>query len=214
MSHWVVSSVSVFAQTLYFGGTLEGSILLALQSIRVDGLTQLLALVSALGSGSILWVLIALLLFLFEEQRGNGIILLAALIIASIVTSMAASFIGRACPADSVVGLVGVVGVSKSGFSMPSLHASTAFAATYIIARGVGKGPGAGAFFVALIICFARMYLGVAYLSDILVGAVLGTVIAAVLFALLGKVFQVIDRQPKRPPRRKRVTRTHGSHSR
>lgn len=193
---------------------MEGSILLALQSIRVDGLTQFLALISALGSGSIIWVLVALLMFLFEEQRGNGIILLVALIITSIVTSMIASFVGRACPADTVAGLVGVVGVSKSGYAMPSLHAATAFATTYIIARGAGKGAGAGAFFLALVICFARMYLGVAYPSDIIVGTVLGIVIAAVLFALFGKVFQVIDRPPKRPPRRKRVTRAHGSHSR
>lgn len=200
-------------RSVTFGGTLEGSILLALQSIRVDGLTQLLALLSALGGGSILWVVIALLMLLFEEQRQNGIILIIVLIASSAAGGLLAAFIARTCPADSVVGLVGVMGVSKDGYCMPSLHAATSFATAYVIWRGAGKGPGAVVYFLAVLICFARMYLGVAYPSDILAGVVLGTVIAVVLFAIFAKLFQVVNIQP-RAPQRKRVNKTRGSHSR
>lgn len=192
---------------------MEGSILLALQSIRIDGLTQLLALLSALGSGSILWVVIALLMLLFEEQRQNGIVLIIVLIASSAAGALLAAFIGRACPADSVVGLVGVVGVSKDGYCMPSLHAVTSFATAYIVWRGAGKGPGAITYFLAVVICFSRMYLGVAYPSDILAGIVLGTLIAVILYAIFSKLFQVVNIQP-RAPQRKRVTKTRGSHSR
>jgi undecaprenyl-diphosphatase len=70
------------------------------------------------------------------------------------------------------------------GQSMPSGHAATSFAGavilTYLLAR-------AGPFFflLAAAIAFSRVYVGVHYFSDVLVGALLGAAVAlAYLFAL------------------------------
>ena len=70
------------------------------------------------------------------------------------------------------------------GQSMPSGHAATSFAGavilTYLLAR-------AGPFFflLAAAIAFSRVYVGVHYFSDVLVGALLGAAVAlAYLVAL------------------------------
>ena len=75
-----------------------------------------------------------------------------------------------------------LVAVPHSG-SMPSTHATTAFAA----ALGVGlvhprlRWP---LLALAALIAFSRVWLGVHYLSDVLVGAALGAAIALVLWRL------------------------------
>lgn len=70
------------------------------------------------------------------------------------------------------------------GQSMPSGHAATSFAGavvlTYLLPRAAPF-----LFLLAAAIAFARIYVGVHYLSDVLVGAFLGAAVALVyLFAL------------------------------
>jgi undecaprenyl-diphosphatase len=70
------------------------------------------------------------------------------------------------------------------GQSMPSGHAATSFAGavilTYLLARAAPFF-----FLLAAAIAFSRVYVGVHYFSDVVVGAVLGAAVAlAYLFAL------------------------------
>lgn len=191
---------------------MEASILLALQSVRIDGLTQLLALFSALGECSFIWLIIAIILLLFEERRQTGFILIITLIIASVLGAIAANAIGRVNPTQAVTGLVGVMGVGRSGFTMPSLYAVTSFTAATVIWRGAGKGAGIGALLLALVISLSRLYLGVSYPSDIIVGAVFGIVVALLVSTILTKILGLIDFQPKQP-KRKQVRDVRGKHS-
>lgn len=193
---------------------MEGGILIALQGARFDVLTQLFALVSALGAGSIIWVVAALFLLFFEELRSSGVILFVVLIITSVVTALLAAIFARECPTEAVQGLVGVVGVSKDGYCFPSIYASTSFAAAFVIAKSTGKGPGLAAIVMAVLIGFSRVFLGVSYPTDILAGAILGLALAFVSFTVLAKAISLIDAQPKKPPQRKRVSRARGNHSR
>ena len=75
-------------------------------------------------------------------------------------------------------------------FSFPSGHTMTAFAATTVFAQLI---PGAGLFFlpIASLIGFSRVFLGLHYPTDVLVGALVGSGIAfglvrlAAFFALI-----------------------------
>jgi undecaprenyl-diphosphatase len=77
--------------------------------------------------------------------------------------------------------------VAHSG-SMPSLHASNAFAAALPLSLGAPELAPV-VYGVATLIALSRVQLGVHWPSDILAGAVIGTLIAAGLVALCRLVF-------------------------
>ena len=159
---------------------MEASILVALQALRLPGLTQIAALVSALGNYAFIWVAIALVMLFFAERRHVG----ASLIIAIILTGIVVGFIiqplvGRVRPYDAGIGVSAVMGVSRTGFSFPSFHAATSFAAAAVLASSMGRRAGIPACVGAALIALSRMYLGVEYPTDVLGGIVIG-----VLFGL------------------------------
>ena len=71
-----------------------------------------------------------------------------------------------------------VIGVKLTNSSFPSTHASNAFAGAYALSRAF---PGARAIFwtLALLVSFARVYVGVHYPSDVMFGGLVGLAAAA-----------------------------------
>jgi undecaprenyl-diphosphatase len=70
-----------------------------------------------------------------------------------------------------------------ASFSFPSAHASTSFAMASIIAYLFRRGA-IPAFIIATLVAFSRIYVGVHYPSDVLVGAYLGVVMGGVIIAV------------------------------
>ena len=73
-------------------------------------------------------------------------------------------------------GLWAALGSLPSTGSMPSGHAATAFAAATALALLFPRLRLA-AYALAALICVSRVYLGVHYVSDVVVGALLGALI-------------------------------------
>lgn len=161
---------------------METGILLGLQAVRVVGLTQIAALIYALGDAAFIWVVIAAVWVFFAERRQTGILVLAAVIIAGIVCSLVLGpLVGRVRPCDAGLGVTAVVGVAKSGFAFPCAHAATSFAAATVIALTLGMGAGLPAGIGALLISLSCLYLGVNYPTDVLAGIIIGIVIGVVV---------------------------------
>lgn len=171
---------------------METTILLALQSMRVDGLTQLLALVSALGNQAFIWLLIGFVCLFISEKREEGVCIFLAVAVVFIVSEVGIEhLVARVRPCDAGIGVSAVMGVSHNGYSFPSGHTTSSFAcATVIAAMSRSRKGAVAAVCFALLIAFSRLYLGVHYPTDVLggigIGAVCGALVVWVWRAFLG----------------------------
>lgn len=161
---------------------MDVGLLIALQSLRVDVLTQLMALLCALGDGGLVWVVLALVMLVFAEKRPAAIaLLLSVLACWLLVSCLLVDVFDRTRPCDASIGVTAVMGVSRAGSSFPSFHAACGGAAVAIVWLMRSPASSVPVMLLALAIMFARMFCGVDYPSDILAGAVLGIVIGVVL---------------------------------
>ncbi|MGH7832499.1 MAG: phospholipid carrier-dependent glycosyltransferase [Candidatus Binatia bacterium] len=157
---------------------------------------------SAYGSGGFLALLATLLFilgFLLKKPAwsNTGVVCLGALLASALVVQLAKHLLGRARPrllepASTFVGpslSAGIAGLD----SFPSGHAITTFALAGLLARTFPRGR---IFFysVALVISFSRIYLGAHFISDVVAGAVLGTLIGYLLDRYSSRVLSVTTR--------------------
>ncbi len=157
---------------------MEASILIAFQTLRLPGLTQIAALVSALGNFAFIWIVLAIVMMFFAGRRNVGVSIIIAVILTGIVVGFIVQpLIGRIRPYDAGIGVSAVMGVSRTGFSFPSFHAATSFAAATVLASFMGRRAGIPACIGAGLIALSRLYLGVEYPTDVLGGIVIGVLL-------------------------------------
>lgn len=160
---------------------MEATILLALQSLRLPVLTQLAALVSALGNYGFIWIILGIVFIVFISRSDVGITVLFTVVFAGILVGFILQpLFAHVRPYDAGIGVSAVMGVSRTGYSFPSFHATASFAAATVIAMIAGRRWGTWAFVGAVLISLSRVYLGVEWPSDIIIGALVGVLIGVV----------------------------------
>ena len=133
--------------------------------------------ITFLGNGGFIWVLTAIILLFFKKYRKGGIAILIALAFGAILGSFVLKpLIARPRPFHSMEELSLLI-KSPTGFSFPSGHTMSSFSAAYIL-NYINKKFGYFAIPLAILIAFSRLYLYVHFPSDILAGAILGTLIS------------------------------------
>jgi membrane-associated phospholipid phosphatase len=128
---------------------------------------------SKLGEHSAIWLAASAVGFAFDEGRRPLYVRLARAVAAVEITNAVAKIvIGRRRPRlDGLPALMS----TRSQRSFPSAHAASSFAAAHVLSRRFPRVP---VYAVASAMALSRPYLGVHYPSDVLGGAVLGSVIA------------------------------------
>lgn len=147
-------------------------------------LDNVMVAITYLGEFGLLWIVIALLLCIFKKYRRYGVTMLCALIITAMVANLVMKpLIERPRPFLDLPDLKLLIPPPK-GFSFPSGHSSSSFVCAGIL-FGMNKKWGGLALFTAALIAFSRVYLGVHYPSDVLVGMILGLIIAVLSLKIL-----------------------------
>ena len=170
----------------------DGAALLFIQEhLRFSLGNILLPLWSNLGNAGLIWIAAALVMLCFRRTRRAGVLALAAMLINLLAVNVVLKhLVSRTRPWLVVDGLVTLLRSSDPN-SFPSGHTSASFAFAVSLCRHLdvtwGKVLAVAA---AVLMGWSRLYVGVHFPSDVLAGAVIGTLCALLAAWLYRRFFQ------------------------
>lgn len=169
---------------------IDHNILLALQAVRTPLLDTALSFVTSLGDKGFIWILLSVLLLCKKDTQRTGVLCVLALLGSLFFNNMILkNLVGRLRPFDRYEDIIPLI-MRPGGFSFPSGHTSSSFAAAGVLYAKLPGRYGVLAIVFAALIAFSRLYVGVHYPSDVLAGMATGLVIAVVVCAAEQKFFQ------------------------
>jgi len=163
----------------------DGNILLFIQEyLRTPFLTPIFKFITSLGNGGAVWIAATIILLCFRKTRKAGILSAIALILSLVVDNLLLkNLVARTRPYEVIEGLKILI-KKPHDYSFPSGHTGSSFAAAVIFFLTLPKKYGIPAMVLAFLIGLSRLYLGVHYPSDVISGAIIGTVIAFTVYKI------------------------------
>lgn len=163
----------------HFLWNLDGNILLFLQDyVRNPLLTPFMKVVTTLGNGGVIWIMLTVLLLLIPKTRKIGCMSAIALIGTLLVNNMLLkNLVARTRPYEVIEGLTYIV-KTPVDYSFPSGHAGCSFSVACIMYRRLPRRYGVPALILAILISVSRLYVGVHYPSDVIFGVISGIAIS------------------------------------
>lgn len=164
---------------------MEANILLWIQeNLRADWLTPIMKGITFLGNAGWLWIVLSAICLCLPKQRKLGLTTSFALVFdLCTVNIFIKNIVARPRPYTMIEGLTSIIG-PQSDFSFPSGHTAGSFAFVSVLWLLAPKKISIPATVLATLISLSRLYVGVHYPTDILGGALIGSIcgIAAVYF--------------------------------
>lgn len=134
-------------------------------------------LISKLGNGGIIWLVLSGLLCIFPKYRKAGVTMLTALALDVLLCNvMLKPLVGRMRPFTVNTGMELLINAPKD-FSFPSGHTAASFAAAFALLFVKNK-LWIPSMILASLIAFSRLYLYVHYPTDVLAGILLGLIVS------------------------------------
>lgn len=166
--------------------------------------TPFMKLITLIGEKGLLFFLLAFVLMLFPRTRKTGVCIFGAVCCGALLTSIVLKdSIGRLRPfeaGETFRAFWEFVGSpAEDGFSFPSGHVTAAAAGCLALVLERGKKyllPGA---VYVLLMCVSRNYLMAHFPSDVLAGALVGSLSAVAAFLIAGWIFGTLRRHRKTP---------------
>ena len=142
-------------------------------NLRVSFLDEIMPLITHLGDGGVLWIVLGAVLLLPAKTRRLGVLILLSLAIVALCCNVILKpLVDRAGP-SSLVPIEQMLIAAPLDPSFPSGHTGAAFAvvsALYFAKNKLWLPVG----ILAVLIGFSRLYLYVHYPSDVFAGILLG----------------------------------------
>ena len=172
----------------------ELAILDAMQAWHNPVLDPLVAVFTSTSNHGELWILLGLVLLCFRRTRKAGAGVLVAVALGAVVTNLTIKpLLMRPRPCD-VNAAVAMIVPRPSGSSFPSGHTTAAFAAAAALwfARRPTAPAGlvVGVTVAAVLMGLSRMYCYVHYPTDVLAGAIVGTLAGLAAARLMGALWK------------------------
>ncbi|MBO5274893.1 MAG: phosphatase PAP2 family protein [Clostridia bacterium] len=162
------------------------------EHIRCGFLDAVMPAISSFADHGIGWIAIAVILLFFKKTRKAGAAMGVALIFGLIVGNATLKpLVGRIRPYD-INTTVPMLVERLSDFSFPSGHTLASFEGGVVLFIKHRK-IGIAAMVLAVLIAFSRLYLYVHFPSDVIVGAILGTIFAVLGCVIMDKVWAAVE---------------------
>ena len=158
---------------------LDGNILLWIQNyIRKEFLNPMILFITSLGDAGWFWILLLIVMLLSVKYRKIGMTGLVALLIGFLITNLCLkNMVARIRPYEVIEGLE-LIGKRAHDFSFPSGHSTCSMAASVVLFAKLPKKFGIPALTLGVFICFTRLYIGIHYPTDVLIGMLIGIIAA------------------------------------
>lgn len=170
--------------------TLDGGLLLWMQEhLRGSVQDAVLGFYTTLGNAGLLFIALAVLMLCWKRTRKAGFTALLALAVGAICTNLILkNLVCRPRPWLDVAGLLPLV-TENDPNSFPSGHTTAAFAFACALWHTAPKAwMKWTALAAAVLMAFSRLYVGVHYPSDVLVGILVGAFAGWVAWKLSAKM--------------------------
>ena len=178
---------------------LDVNILLGIQNLfHSDVLTPIMKAITHMGDKGYVWIALSLFFCIFKKTRKVGVIALFSLVCVWFVNNeIIKVLVHRTRPFNAVPEVVRLIKAPKD-YSFPSGHTAAAFAAAVVFFQLLPEKIGIPIIAFACLMGFTRMYVGVHYPSDVLGGAVVGTVGALLSIWVSRKISAYIEKRHKK----------------
>ena len=156
---------------------IDFAILDFLQSIHCEWLNKIMEFFTILGDKGLVWIALTIVLLIIPKTRKIGIYVAVALIVETILNEfIIKEIIQRERPFIQNTAINTIID-HPSGYSFPSSHSASSFTAAAAIFLH-NKKMSIPAFILAFFIAVSRIYFAVHFTTDIIVGAMVGILVA------------------------------------
>ncbi len=174
-----------------FINSTDAAVLLFFQDcLRSGAMDTVVKALSKIGNVGAIWIMTGMLCFASRKYRKIGFNVIISVALALAVNALLKGFVTRPLPFEVIEGLRPAVEDPASW--LPPSHAMASFAGALVYAVSIRK-TAIPAYIVAVLISAARLYTGACYFSDIVAGAVIGTVIAVIVMVFSKRFIKIPD---------------------
>ena len=174
--------------------------------VRCNVLTPAVIFITRLGDNGFVWLVLAAACLAHRRTRACGAAILLVLALGLLVGNMGIKqIVARPRPFQTYPELVNLI--KQGGYSFPSAHSMSSFAAATVFCRFAQQDGhairGIPPLVLAALIALSRLYVCVHYPSDVLCGALLGIALAFVAVWLTKQVSGWLNQ--RRPHEKKKT---------
>ena len=142
-----------------------------------------------LGEVGAIWIAVGIILLFSKKYRWWGGLLLFTLLTSYIAGDLILkNIVCRPRPCQDFP-QVPLLIAAPSSFSFPSGHSAKSLSCAWTIFRLAPRKYGVPALVLAVLICLSRLYVGVHFPTDVLVGAAVGIALSALSTRALRRIF-------------------------
>lgn len=165
-----------------------GVLLWIQENMRTELMTVIMKSITRLGDAGCLWIVLSVLFLVLNKTRRVGVASSLAMIFTFITVNLGIkNIVARIRPYEVVDGLNRLV-EAQSDYSFPSGHTAHAFAVGVVILIMMPKKVGVPIFIISVLMAYSRLYIGVHYPTDVIGGAIIGTLMGLLSVYLVNNI--------------------------